>query len=208
MEIETCFDEMEEKFDTYIVEDDFSESFHSDDMGRAWRSPADKSRLDHLDQLVGWSKVTEFTVGGFMWVGFSRRQPGKLLCISSQYISLVDCNTGEITECDADYDEENHIAISSCLPDEVVGIYGEYGGCPVQNTDKGERITVQKQEELYGNKIVIRVKVYFGTPDSEVEIHNNYGYYTCSFSPCGNYFVFAEDAGIIILKRDSTELGE
>lgn len=157
--------------------------------------------LDNLDKLVGWSQTAEFTVGGLMYIGFSKKQPNKLLCISSQYISVVDCDTGQIKECDGDYDEEGYTAMSSELPDEVIPIYGEYGGQPLLNTDKGETISILKQEEIYGNKTVIRVTVTFNTPDTAIDIHNNYGFYTCAFSPCGNYFVFSQDAGITILKR-------
>lgn len=150
-----------------------------------------------------WSKVTEFSVGGLMWVGFSKRQPHRLLCISSQYSSLVDCNTGDIAECDAEYDEECYAARTSCLPDEVVDIYGIYGGSPLLHTNAGDEISITKQKERFGNKTVIRTKGIFNTHDGEMEFYNDYGFYTCSFSVDGNYFVLAEDAGITVLKRNS-----
>lgn len=152
--------------------------------------------------IAGWSKVTEFSVGGLMWVGFSKRQPHRLLCISSQYTSLVDCNNGDIAECDAEYDEECYAALTSCLPDEVVDIYGIYGGSPLLDTSAGDEISITKQEERFGNKTVIRTKVIFNTYDEAVEVYNDYGFYICSFSVDGNYFVLAEDAGITVLKRN------
>lgn len=158
--------------------------------------------------ITGWIKITEFAVGGLMWVGFSKRQLHRLLCISSQYASFVDCNTGDITECDAEYDEESYVAFTSCLPDEVVDIYGIYGGNPILHTNVGEKISITKQKEQFGNKMVIRTEVIFNTHDEEVEIYNNYGFYTCSFSVDGNYFVLAEDAGITVLKRNSPKLRE
>lgn len=75
--------------------------------------------------ITGWSKVAEFSVGGLMWVGFSKRQPYRLLCISSQYTSLVDCNTGDIAECDAECDEESCVALTFYLPDEVIDFSGK-----------------------------------------------------------------------------------
>ena len=158
--------------------------------------------------ITGWSKVAEFSVGGLMWVGFSKRQPYRLLCISSQYTSLVDCNTGDIAECDAECDEESCVALTFYLPDEVVDIYGIYGGNPLLHTNAGEQISITKQEERFGNKTVIRAKVIFNTQDGEKEIYNDYGFYTCSFSVDGNYFMLADGAGIIVLKRNIPKLGE
>lgn len=158
--------------------------------------------------ITGWTTISEFSVGGLMWVGFSKRQPNKLLCISSQYDSLVDCDTGEIIECDVDYDEDNCIAVSTCLPDEVVDICGAYGGIPLLYTNAREEISILEQEELFASKTIIRAKVTFHTVDEKIEIHNDYGFYICSFSADGNYFVFAEDAGITIMKRNAPKLGE
>lgn len=162
-----------------------------------------KSETKNIEaqQLTGWLKTAEFAVGGFMWVGFSKRQPNKLLCISSQYISLVDCDTGEFVECDADYDEENFVAISESLPNEVVDIYGQYGGSPILQTALGEEFLIFRQKEDFAGKTVIRAKVILQTLEEKMVIHNNYGFYTCSFSPCGNYLVFADDGGVTIYKR-------
>ena len=154
-----------------------------------------------LYKIPGWSVVTEFAVGGLEWVGFSKKQLGKLLCISSQYTSLVDCDTGEILECEADFDEKEYIAYSAAFSDEVMDIYGQYGGRTVLQTQAGEEIIIVKQQDLFSNKTVVRQKVFFNSLGQKIEIHNGYGFYTCSFSTCGNYFVFTSDAGIVILKR-------
>ncbi len=155
-----------------------------------------------MNTIIGWSKIMAFSVSGLIWIGFSKRQPNKLLCISSQYTSCINCDTKEIIKCEADYDEENYIAISSCLPDELVDIYGAYGGKPLLHTNIGEHIFILNQEGLFANKIVIKTKVIFITLDKKTEIYNHYGFYTCSFNTNGNYFVFADDGGITILKRN------
>ncbi|MBP3609515.1 MAG: hypothetical protein J6J42_04160 [Lachnospiraceae bacterium] len=154
-----------------------------------------------IEKMDKWEKTAEHSVGGFLWLGFSRQQTNKLICISSEYTSVMDCDTGEIKECDADYDEEKYIAVCDCFPTEVIDIYGQYGGYPVLETPQGESISIQTQEELYAGKIVKRYKIQVSTPDSVVELYNNYGYYVCSFSVCGNYFVLADDAGITVRKR-------
>lgn len=34
-------------------------------------------------------------------------------------------------------------------------------------------------------------------------IFRNYGYYTCGFSYDGKYFVFAQDAGVTVLRKSN-----
>ena len=149
----------------------------------------------------GWIKTTEFSVGGLLWIGFSKKQTNKLICISSEYASVVNCDTGEIAECDAEYDEEQYTAVCERLGGEEIAIYGQYGGSPILATSAGENIRIQVQEELYAGKVVKRYKIFWNTSESSVEIYNDYGYYVCSFSVCGNYFVLAEDAGMMVYRR-------
>lgn len=157
--------------------------------------------LNILMHITGWTKIAECSVGGLLYVGFSKRWSNKLLCISTQYSTLVDCDNGEITECKVDYDEEAFIAISSDLPNEIVDIYGAHGGKPIHDTSKNEKVIVLRNDEKYSNKTLVRTHVLFQIANSEVEIYNDYGFYTCSFSPCGNYFVLSQDTGITILKK-------
>lgn len=151
--------------------------------------------------MDNWIKIADFSVGGFIWAGFSKVQTNKLICISSEYGAIVNCDTGKIEKCESDYDEEKYIAICDDLENEEIDIYGQYGGMPILKTQYGESISIKTQEELYGSKVVKRYKINFETTDTNMEIYNNYGYYVCSFSPCGNYFVFAQDAGVTVYKR-------
>lgn len=157
--------------------------------------------LDNLYNLLCWRKITEFSVGGLLYWGFSRKRSNELLCISTQYASLVNCDTGEITESVANYDETTFTATSPCLLDEIIDIYGEYGGKPIHNTSIGEKISILQHNEYNGNKPITKTQVFFSGLKEDVEISNDYGFYTCSFSPCGNYFVFSEDTGVTIFKR-------
>ena len=81
-----------------------------------------------VDRLTNWECVKEFSVGGLEWIGFSKEYYNKLLCISSQKCTLVDCKTGIIDECDCEYDELTHTALCSLLPNEMINISGQYGG--------------------------------------------------------------------------------
>ena len=154
-----------------------------------------------IENMSNWTKITEFSVGGFLWIGYSKKQTHKMICISSEYSAVVNCDTGEIEECDAEYDEEQYIAVCDRFEGEEIPIYGQYGGEPILTTLAGESIHVRVQEEMYAGKAVMRYKIYWNTSQSHAEIYNNYGYYVCSFSLCGNYFVLAEDAGITVYKR-------
>lgn len=140
-----------------------------------------------------WIKTAQFSVGGFLWTGFSKNRTNKLICISSEYISVIDCDTGKAEVCDGDYDEDGHIVMCDYFPDEVIDIYGQYGGNPIHMTQKEERIAVHTKEESFGNRMVIRYKICYSTSDSDIEIFDNYGYYICSFSPCGNSAVAIYD---------------
>ena len=81
-----------------------------------------------ISKMEGWELVKEIVVGGLEWVGFSKTDTGKLLCISSQKTTLIDCFSGEVLPCNCEYDEETRIAYCDELPDEEIGIAGYYGG--------------------------------------------------------------------------------
>jgi len=148
-----------------------------------------------FDKLTNWECIKELPVGGLEWIGFSKKYYNKLLCISSQKCTLIDCKTGIIDECDCEYDDLTHIALCSLLPDEVINISGQYGGIISQSTQKNDKVRI---EILADNKTT----VYFAN-DSQFEtiIFEDYGFYTCGFSYDGDYFVFAQDAGITLLRR-------
>ena len=148
-----------------------------------------------VDRLTNWECVKEFSVGGLEWICFSKEYYNKLLCISSQKCTLVDCKTGIIDECDCEYDELTHTALCSLLPNEVINISGQYGGKISHSTQKNDKVRI---EILADNQTA----VYFAN-DSQFEtvIFENYGFYTCGFSYDGKYFVFAQDAGITLLRR-------
>ena len=57
----------------------------------------------HID---GWKFVTSFSVGGFEWLGFSKKISNKMIIISSQKTTILDCDNGKIENCMIDYDEE------------------------------------------------------------------------------------------------------
>lgn len=152
-----------------------------------------------MKTLSGWKLILEKTVGGLEWIGFSRHSPSKLLCISSQKCTVIDCSDATVIECDVDYDENLFVAICDQLPNEEISIAGQYGGALPLSTVQGEHVTIKTD---CVNETNIAFTVTFTSASKEsYELFRNYGYYACGFSYDGNYFVFAQDAGITILQR-------
>lgn len=148
-----------------------------------------------IDKLKNWKCVKELSVGGLEWIGFSREYSNKLLCISSQKYTLLDCQTGSVHECDCEYDELSYTAICNLLPNEIIKISGQYGGAIPHTSKKNEIIRI---EPLTDNRTIVYFIEGLGI---ENIIFKDYGFYTCGFSYDGEYFVFAQDAGITLLKR-------
>ena len=151
--------------------------------------------MDAFNSIQGWKVVTDFSVGGFEWLSFSKKDPSKMLIISSQKITVIDCSTGVLEECDADYDEEALIAYSDSLPDEELSLAGLYGGQLGQETESARVEVITSENHI--------TKAFFYSEGKQTLIFDNYSFYTCGFSYDGNYFVLADDGGINILKRVS-----
>lgn len=145
-------------------------------------------------KLADWEPVREFVAGGLEWVGFSKVDTRKLLCISSQKTTVIDCFSGEILECCCEYDEEAAIAYCDELPDEEIGIAGYYGRKLPDRSAQGDRVCVNQENSI--------TTVLFSSAQGEKSvIFRNYGFYACGFSYDGEYFVFAQDAGVTVLRR-------
>ena len=145
-------------------------------------------------KLADWELVREIVVGGLEWVGFSKANTRKLLCISSQKTTIIDCFSGEDFECSCEYDEEATITYCDELPDEEISIAGYYGGRLPDSSVQGDSVSVNKEN-------FITTVLFSSAQGNKNMIFRNYGFYTCGFSYDGKYFVFAQDAGVTVLKR-------
>lgn len=155
---------------------------------------SEKESIEALKKIDGWEIIANFSVGGFEWLGFSKEQPKKLILISSQKTTILNCDDGNLEECEIDYDEDSLIAYCNLLPNELISIAGQYGGSLPLISGKGEHIISNTKENV--------MKITFiSAQGKESVIHWNYGVYICGFSYDGNYFVIAKDAGIIVMKR-------
>lgn len=151
--------------------------------------------IEAYKKVNGWKLVTSFSVGGFEWLGFSKEKPNKMICISSQKTTILNCDSGKIEECVADYDEQELIAICNQLPNEQITIVGQYGGELPLTSGKGEQVIIQKTKEH------IMTITFVAIDGGKTIIYHSYSAYICGFSYDGNYFVLANDGGIVVIKR-------
>lgn len=147
--------------------------------------------------------MSSFSVGGFEFLGFSEKYPNKLMIISSQKYTILDCDDGMIEECDVDYDEASFTAMCDKLPDEILSIAGQYGGTIPHKTSQGDYVDIQSVGSVViGNKTLQIQQISFtDRQESKAVIYKGYPIYVCGFSYDGNYFAFANDCGIFVLKR-------
>ncbi len=74
----------------------------------------------------GWEKET-FAAGGLMHIGFSNVCFEKLIVISSQGQGVINCETDKKIYCGENYDEDDLIAPTEELGDEIVPTAGDDG---------------------------------------------------------------------------------
>lgn len=163
------------------------------------------SWMKNLDRLKDWEVACEFSVGGFIDMGFSELESGKLLCISSQYAAVIDCNTGEKVRCECEYDEWRRIAVCSQLQDETVKLCSVWSGGKRLESRQGESVRIITTEESVGGKIRRKDQVMFCTERQEVCIYDSYSIYNCTFCVRGDYFALACDGGVTVLKRKTKD---
>ena len=157
--------------------------------------------MKSLDKLNGWEVACEFSVGGFLDMGFSEFESGKLLCISSQYAAVIDCETGEKARCECEYDECNKTAVCDLLPDETIKLCSVWSGGKRLESRQGESVRIISTEESVKGKIIQKDQVMFRTGNREVCIYDSYSIYSCTFCVRGDYFALACDGGVTVLKR-------
>ena len=151
---------------------------------------ANRNRLLDIVQRIpagtpdGWEKTT-YAVGGLMYVGFSNVRTEKLVVISSQSQSVIDCKTGSKTYCTENYDEGDLIALAEELGDEIVPIAGEGGGGLRRYSNDGNTL--------------ISVAPFW--PAEKIVFMPNYTLYTFGFSKCGNYMAVCNSHTLDIFKK-------
>ena len=142
------------------------------------------------ENCQGYKKVYNISIGGFLYLAFLPEAYYKILCISSEYMSIIDCENDQVTPVDGDYE--------GC--DSPISIAGQYGGSlPLDN---GEDIRVTMEKDQSGKYPILTI---FWEKDKETraQIYKGYLPYIFGFSPDGEYYAYADDGGLTVLKKDS-----
>ncbi len=149
----------------------------------------------------GWGKTT-FAVGGLMYIGFSNISTEKLIVISSQGQSIINCRTGEKAYCEENYDEGNLIALAEELGDEAIPIAGEGGG-GLRHYSKDGNILVSIAPDWPVEKIVFMPNYisWHQDPDKCMIIFEDYEIRAFGFSRCGNYMAVCNSNTLDIFRK-------
>ena len=165
-----------------------------------------KRLLDLLDKIprgvpAGWEKET-FAVGGLMYIGFSSLQTEKLVVISSQGQSVIDCRTWEKTCCEENYDEEGLAACAEPLGDELIPIAGEGGGGLRRFSPQGDGLAAAAP--FWPRERIIfmpRYTSWHQNPEMCAMIFDDYEPKAFGFSRCGNYMAVGTSSEVDIFRR-------
>ncbi len=150
---------------------------------------------------AGWEKET-FAVGGLTYLGFSNLQTEKLVVISSQRQSVIDCRTWEKIDCEGSYDEENLVACAEPLGDELIPIAGEVGGGLRRLAPPGDGLDTAAP--FWPKELVIFMPQYaswYQSPETCTIIFDDYGPKAFGFSRCGNYMAVGTSSEVDIFRR-------
>lgn len=149
----------------------------------------------------GWEREI-FAVGGLMYIGFSNIQTEKLVVISSQRQSIIDCKTGEKVYCGENYDELDLTAQAELLSDEVISIAGEGGGGLRRVSAAGDGLDLAApfwpREQII---FMPRYASWYQHPEQCTVLVDDYKVLACGFSRCGNYMAVGTSSGLHIFRR-------
>lgn len=166
-------------------------------------------KIPSVKSPAGWTYKGSFNVGGLEYFGFDESSD-LCLVVSSNGRGIIDlAKTEKIAR---DYSEDFHLdeTLLICegfdvLKDKTIKLAGKYGGSLLPIGSKyGDRL--RRVSPLFPCEDIIYQPAF---EDCFVEGHNEncvhiyrgflYGY---GFSYSGNYFVIADDSGILFWERD------
>ncbi len=149
----------------------------------------------------GWEKTT-FAVGGLKYIGFSNVCTEKLIVISSQGQSIINCRTDEKLYCEENYDEDSLIALAEELGDEVIPISGEGGGGLRRYSKGGD--TLALIAPFWPIEKIVFMPNYISwhqNPKNCMVIFDDYEIIAFGFSRCGNYMAVCNSNTLEIFKK-------
>ncbi len=165
-----------------------------------------KRLLDLIERIPhrvpeGWEKDT-FAVGGLLYLGFSNVCTEKLISISSQGQWVIDCETGEKTQCEENYDEEDLIACAEAMGEELVPVAGEGGGGLRRFSRTGDGLAFAAP--WWPKEQVIFMPAYaswYQDPEKCSVLFDDYELRAFGFSRCGNYMAAGSSHTLEIYRK-------
>lgn len=149
--------------------------------------------------------VLDITVGGLLYIGFSEIQTNKLICISSQKETLIDCDTGKISSGGIEYDESDLIACAEELGEEVVHLAGICGGglrrCGYGDSLDLTAMQYPESQLIYSSSW----KSFWMDPEDSSIIYEGYEIRAYGFSRCGRYIAVADSGELLVLRKRENE---
>ena len=161
------------------------------------------SLLERIPQGVpaGWEREV-FAVGGLMYLGFSAVQTRKLVVVSSQKQSVMDCETWEKTDCEENYDERDLVACAEPLGEELVPLAGLGGGRLRRFSPAGDGLDAAAP--FWPKEQIIFMPQYASWhqhPEDCTVVFDDYAPLAFGFSRCGNYMAIGTSSEVHIFKR-------
>ncbi|MFC3927335.1 hypothetical protein ACVR05_05265 [Streptococcus caprae] len=150
----------------------------------------------------GYHTIFQRGIGGFLYLGFLP-DGDRLLCISSQYLSLINLLTGEVREIDGDYDEESLLAYGEGMA-QTIDIVGQTSGA-LPLTNQAE-VTVSASIDRTGPYPICSI-FWQKAEQPPYLIFESYLPYVYGFSPDGRYYVHADDGGLTVLRKKEESSG-
>lgn len=149
----------------------------------------------------GW-KCDTLAVGGLMYIGFSEIHTNKLVCISSQGQSVINCETLKKAYCDESFDENDLTAQAEELGTEQIRIAGDGGGGLRHYSRDGN--ILERVAPFWPKEQIIfmpQFHSWHSAPDKCQIVFDAYEIKAYGFSKCGAYFVVATSSDLTIFQK-------
>ncbi|MEI4356885.1 hypothetical protein V9Z23_03815 [Streptococcus suis] len=144
----------------------------------------------------GYELIFERSIGGFLYLGFMPDQD-RLICVSGEYISIIELLDGQVTKVVGDYDEEELLVFCEGV-EKPVSIAGQYGGSLPQTNQSG--VAIQTYVDPSGPYPIC--SIFWKLAEQEpCLIYKSYLPYIYGFSEDGRYYVHVDDGSLSVLRK-------
>lgn len=143
--------------------------------------------------------TTSFSVGNIEAIGFSEKCPHKLICITTEMVSLFDCHSQTFEKLNVDEEPES---LSIFIPelDEQISLAGVYGGGLRQISSHTWLDIIAPYYPLKHIILFPPFTPWQQSPDKAIIFSKDFNIIAAGFNKTGEYLAVAE-TDLIIAKR-------